>query len=83
MTEPVTQGIYRYSRHPIYVAIVLIYLSVGIASVSWVFICVSVIWSVLICISAVGEEHYCLEKFGLAYREYMNRTPRWIGIPKS
>ena len=83
MTEPVTQGIYRYSRHPIYVAIVLIYLSVGIASVSWVFICVSVIWSVLICISAVGEERYCLEKFGLAYREYMNTTPRWIGIPKS
>lgn len=80
--EPVTQGIYRYSRHPIYVAIVLIYLSVGIASVSWVFILVSIIWSVLIYISAVGEERYCLEKYGETYREYLNKTPRWIGIPK-
>jgi protein-S-isoprenylcysteine O-methyltransferase Ste14 len=33
--------------------------------------------------SAVNEERFCLEKFGNAYQEYMERTPRWIGIPKS
>jgi protein-S-isoprenylcysteine O-methyltransferase Ste14 len=33
--------------------------------------------------SAVNEERLCLEKYGDAYRDYMNRTPRWIGIPKS
>jgi len=30
-----------------------------------------------------SEERFCLEKYGDAYREYMNRTPRYIGIPKS
>jgi len=29
------------------------------------------------------EEEQCLEKYGDTYREYMDRTPRWIGIPKS
>jgi protein-S-isoprenylcysteine O-methyltransferase Ste14 len=32
---------------------------------------------------AIAEERWCLEKYGDAYREYMNRTPRWIGLPKS
>jgi protein-S-isoprenylcysteine O-methyltransferase Ste14 len=29
------------------------------------------------------EEAECLGHFGAAYREYMNRTPRWLGKPKS
>jgi protein-S-isoprenylcysteine O-methyltransferase Ste14 len=29
------------------------------------------------------EEAECLGHFGAAYREYMNRTPRWLGVPKS
>ena len=29
------------------------------------------------------EEQDLLEKYGNVYREYMNRTPKWIGIPKS
>jgi protein-S-isoprenylcysteine O-methyltransferase Ste14 len=30
-----------------------------------------------------AEERWCLEKYGDAYQEYMNKTPKWIGIPKS
>ena len=82
MAEPVTEGIYRYSRHPIYVAILLIYLSVGIASASWIFLLAAIIWAVLVNISATGEERYCLDKYGDTYRDYMNSTPRWIGIPR-
>jgi len=82
MDEPITRGLYRYSRHPMYVALFLIYLSVGIASASWIFLLVSVIWLVLMRFAAVDEELYCLQKYGYAYREYMNRTPRWIGILK-
>ena len=36
MNEPVTRGVYRYSRHPIYVALFLIYLRSSIASPSQV-----------------------------------------------
>jgi protein-S-isoprenylcysteine O-methyltransferase Ste14 len=32
---------------------------------------------------AVTEERFCLKKFGNAYQEYIERTPRWIGISKS
>jgi len=42
----------------------------------------SIILIILMNILAIPEERFCLEKYGDAYREYMNRTPRWIGIPK-
>jgi len=29
------------------------------------------------------EERQCLEHFGEDYRQYMNRTPKWIGIPET
>ena len=60
----------------------LIYLSVGIASASWIFLLVSIIWLVLIRLGSVDEERYCLWKYGNTYREYMDKTPRWIEIPK-
>jgi len=83
MDVPITRGIYHYSRHPLYLASLLIYFSVGIASASWVFLLVFVVQSVSIRISAVGEERYCLEKYGKGYREYIDKTPRWLGLPKS
>ena len=83
MDVPITRGIYHYSRHPLYLASLLIYFSVGIASASWVFLLVFVVQLVSIRIAAVGEERYCLEKYGDAYREYIDGTSRWLGLPKS
>ena len=80
--EPLTKGLYRYSRHPMYVTQALMFIGVGIASASWVFLLFTVVNTILSIICAGPEERFCLEKYGNAYREYMNRTPRWIGIPK-
>lgn len=81
--KPFTKGPYRYSRHPYYVAQTLIFLSIAIASVSWVFLMLTVIMGIFHLICAPAEEQYCLKRYGKDYEEYMNRTPRWIGIPKS
>jgi len=80
--KPVTKGLYHYSRHPMYITIALFLLGVGMASASWLFLLLSIIFTILNTFRAIYEERYCLEKYGDAYREYMNRTPRWIGIPK-
>jgi len=81
--EVLTKGPYRYSRHPMYLSSSLAYIGVGIACASWLFLLLSVAYTVLSLISAIPEERFLLEKYGNAYREYMDRTPRWIGIPKS
>ena len=81
--KPITSGFYRYSRHPMYLATFLIYTGTSLASASWLFFLLTITTVVLIRPEAILEERYCLEKHGDSYREYMDRTPRWIGIPKS
>ncbi len=83
LAEPVTKGLYRYSRHPIYVSFIVILIGVGIASASWLLLSFSIVLMVLIPHIVIPEERFCLEKYGDSYREYVNRTPRYIGIPKS
>jgi len=83
LDQPITRGLYRYSRHPAYVAPFLQFIGVGIASASWLFLLLSVVSIVVNSVLVIPEERFCLEKYGDAYREYMSRTPRWIGIPKS
>ena len=59
------------------------FIGIGIISASWVFILLSVVRAIATFVVAIPEERFCLEKYDNVYQEYMNRTPRWIGIPKS
>ena len=83
LDEPVTKGVYRMSRHPIYLSGFLLYAGIGIATASWVILLCAILWIVLFHIVLPSEEHFLLEKYGDPYREYINKTPRWIGFPKS
>jgi len=81
--EPVTRGLYRYSRHPMYVAAFLMYVGLGIACASWVFLLFAVVFTVVSFVYANAEEQLTLEMYGDSYREYINRTSRYIGLPRS
>jgi protein-S-isoprenylcysteine O-methyltransferase Ste14 len=83
VNRPVTTGLYRYSRHPMYVASFIAPVGAGIASASWLFLLLSVLCIITHFINGIFEERLCLEAYGSDYQEYINRTPRWIGIPKS
>ena len=80
--KPFTKGVYRYSRNPMYLCMIILFIGIGIASASWFYLLLSAIFIVMTHFVVVVEERSCLEKLGNAYREYINRTPRWIGIPK-
>jgi protein-S-isoprenylcysteine O-methyltransferase Ste14 len=80
--KPATKGIYSYSRHPIYFSNFLALISIGIAAASWIILMFSIISMILTNIVANSEEFYCKEKFGSSYKDYMERTPKWIGIPR-
>jgi len=82
MDRPATEGLYRISRNPIYLGCFLIYTGIGIACASWLFLLLTSIWIILYAVLIAPEERWCLEKYGDAYQEYMDSTPRWIGIPK-
>jgi len=83
LDRPFTNGPYRYSRHPVYFGFFLIYVSVSIMSLSWIFLVITIIHAVHLLIVVPAEECYCLKTYGKEYQDYMERTPRCIGLPKS
>jgi protein-S-isoprenylcysteine O-methyltransferase Ste14 len=81
--QPFTKGIYRYSRHPMTFSSSIAWAGASIASGSWILLLLSVVVIILQTAEATAEERGCLETYGDEYRECLNRTPRWIGMPKS
>ncbi|MFC1909593.1 methyltransferase family protein [Chloroflexota bacterium] len=81
--EPITKGLYRYSRHPMYVTQVMAFLGVAISFWSVLFLLFTLGYAVLVFFRANHEEQNCIELYGKAYREYMKKTPKWIGIPQT
>jgi protein-S-isoprenylcysteine O-methyltransferase Ste14 len=76
-------GVYKISRHPMYLATFIVNLSVSIASLSWLFFVLSIFMMFFFYKEALIEERFCLEIFGGEYKNYIRYTSRWIGIPKS
>jgi len=78
---PFTTGIYHFSRHPMYLSMLLVYLGVSIAAVSWLFFLVTVATFFLQRRQMLREEEHCIARFGRRYRDYMAVTARWFGLP--
>ena len=74
----ITKGLYRYSRHPMYVTMFILLIGLGITSASWVPIAFAVISIILWQPLSISEEEFCLEKYGSDYREYLESTPKWF-----
>ena len=81
--KPITKGVYNISRNPMYVGNFFANVGITMACLSWVFLLVTIVAIILENNIVTGEEITCLKLYGDSYREYMNRTSRWIGIPRS
>lgn len=73
--EPFTGSVYCFSRHPMYLSMILVYLGVSIAAASWLFLLITIITFFLHRFQMLREERYCLKKYGNAYSMYMDKTP--------
>ena len=78
----IQEGVYAFSRHPMYLATFFICLGTGIATASWILILLSIIIAICLKFEASLEERYCRNIYGDVYEEYMEKVPRWFGISK-
>lgn len=77
-TVLVTQGIYRYIRHPMYASGVYGAWGVFFKDPSWMGVILAVGSSVFWGIAAKNEEEECIRYFGQAYREYARQSSVFI-----
>ncbi len=78
-TAIVSGGIYRFTRNPLYLALMCVYTALALwANTLWPF----ALWVVLLPVLVTGivarEERYLEAKFGAPYVAYKARVPRWL-----
>ena len=78
--EPVTRGIYRFSRHPQLVALTIAFTGICLSIGSWPALAALALSRLLQHPGALAEEEACLAQYGEAYQAYMQRTPRYLGF---
>lgn len=74
----VTNGIYHWVRHPLYTVGSLLFVSFGLMADNWFILLLAALVFTLMAIRTPQEEANLIEKFGDEYREYMNRTSRFL-----
>ena len=74
----VTNGIYKYIRHPLYTFGSSMFVAFGMMADSWFVATLGVLTFILMAIRTPKEEANLIEKFGDEYREYMKRTGRFL-----
>ena len=71
-------GLYKYSRNPMYVAFFLYFLGASLLINSSLYFLILGIFQVSVHFLILSEERWCIEKFGSEYEEYMKDIRRYI-----
>jgi len=73
----VDTGIYAVVRHPLYLGWMLMYLVVFLFNPGWILAGMGILGAVCVYLFTQEEEQLLIDKFGEAYRRYMQRVPRY------
>jgi len=74
----VTNGPYRWIRHPMYTAEFVFYFGLAVESANWVVALAIPIGPILLYARVAKEEAMLIERFGDEYLAYMRRTGRFL-----
>jgi protein-S-isoprenylcysteine O-methyltransferase Ste14 len=75
----VTNGPYRFSRNPMYLSLVLLYVGLALwRDIFWVLVLAPIAVVLVQYLAIVREERYLERKFGQKYLIYKARVRRWL-----
>ena len=76
----VTQGPYRWFRHPMYTSFALIAWAYWLISTNWFIAVIGLMYWIIVVSKVSIEEAVLIEKFGDAYREYIKHMGRFLRV---
>ncbi len=77
-----TEGIYRFSRNPIYVISIVGMIGWAMVAGSWAVTSLLAIWALLYIGAPFVEEPWLEQRFGSAFESYKAKVPRFFRLPK-
>jgi len=76
----ITTGLYKYTRNPQYLALILFYISVILVTSSYLAFLTGSLLILMYAITPLSEEPWLEALFGVEYLEYRERVPRFVGL---
>lgn len=73
-----TNGVYRFSRHPMYVSYFFCFIGVAAMAKSPMLLALVIMFQISAHWIILSEERWCLNRFGEAYEEYMKKVRRYF-----
>lgn len=73
-----TGGVYRFSRHPMYVAYFLVFMGVTALAKSPLLLSLTVMFQISAHWIIISEERWCENQFGEDYERYESRVRRYL-----
>lgn len=78
-TAIVSDGVFGFSRNPIYLSMTLLYIGIALLLDSlWLLLLIFPLLMIVTFGVIVREEKYLETKFGAEYLDYKNRVRRWL-----
>jgi len=74
----VTNGLYRVSRNPQWLGLVLVFTGTSVAVAGWLHVVLLALFVTAYHFQILLEEKICLRLYGEEYRAYMRAVPRYI-----
>ena len=78
LDQPITNGVYRYSRNPQILSIFVMFLGMALVISSWLNIILLSISIITSHFSILGEEYSLEQQYGESYLEFKNKIPRYM-----
>ncbi len=76
--EPVTRGAYALSRNPQQIFAILMWIGIGLMTSCGLIVFLSLFQLFSVYPTFIAQEQDCLALYGSAYRDYMEKTPRYL-----
>lgn len=77
-TELVDSGIFKFIRHPLYSSLLFLTWGIFLKNPTFSLLPVALLSSAFLFATALADEKECIQYFGYPYKEYMNRSKRFI-----
>jgi len=78
-TRIAQNGIYRFSRNPMYLSLALVLAAIALLINAFSFVIMTILFVVIINRGVIDpEETYLERKFGAEYRGYLDKVRRWF-----
>jgi len=71
-------GLYKWSRNPMYVTFFLYFLGCSLLIDSWVYFTILIVFQISVHFLILSEERWCIKEFGEEYRKYKGKVRRYI-----